>query len=70
MDVTGGAAGPVTGLAQGETLPEPRFDKVQRQKLIGAFGLDRAAYQVLSLIAPFLRGPSRTLLDRLSQGYL
>jgi len=35
-----------------------------------AFGLDRAAYQVLSLIAPFLRGPSRTLLDRLSQGYL
>jgi len=32
--------------------------------------LDRAAYQVLSLIAPFLRGPSRTLLARLSQGYL
>ena len=32
--------------------------------------LDRAAHQVLSLIAPFLRGPSRTLLARLSQGYL
>jgi AcrR family transcriptional regulator len=32
--------------------------------------LDRAAYQVLSLIAPFLRGPSRTLLARLSEGYL
>jgi AcrR family transcriptional regulator len=32
--------------------------------------LERAAYQVLSLIAPFLRGPSRTLLARLSQGYL
>lgn len=34
------------------------------------WSLDRAAYQVLSLIAPFLRGPSRTLLTRLSQGYL
>jgi AcrR family transcriptional regulator len=32
--------------------------------------LDRAAYQVLSLIAPFLQGPSRALLDRLSQDYL
>ncbi|HEY2862369.1 MAG TPA: TetR/AcrR family transcriptional regulator [Casimicrobiaceae bacterium] len=34
------------------------------------FSLDRAAYQVLSLIGPFLRGPSRTLLARLSLGYL
>jgi len=32
--------------------------------------LDRAAYQVLSLIAPFLRGDARTLLDRLSHDYL
>jgi AcrR family transcriptional regulator len=32
--------------------------------------LDRAAYQVLSLIAPFLQGSSRALLDRLSQDYL
>ena len=32
--------------------------------------LDRAAYQVLSLIAPFLRGDARALLDRLSQDYL
>ena len=32
--------------------------------------LDRAAYQVLSLIAPFMQGPSRELLDRLSQDYL
>jgi AcrR family transcriptional regulator len=32
--------------------------------------LDRAAYQVLSLIAPFLRGSSRALLARLSRGYL
>jgi len=32
--------------------------------------LDRAAYQVLSLIAPFLHGEARALLDRLSQAYL
>lgn len=32
--------------------------------------LDRAAYQVLSLVAPFLRGDARTLLDRLSRDYL
>jgi AcrR family transcriptional regulator len=32
--------------------------------------LDRAAYQVLSLIAPFLRGDARVLLDRLSHDYL
>ena len=31
--------------------------------------LDRAAYQVLSLIAPFLRGEARRLLDRLSRDY-
>jgi AcrR family transcriptional regulator len=36
----------------------------------GAINLDRAAYQVLSLIAPFLRGKDRALLDRLSQDYL
>jgi AcrR family transcriptional regulator len=32
--------------------------------------LDRAAYQVLSLIAPFLLGTSRDLVDRLSRDYL
>ena len=35
-----------------------------------AVSLDRAAYQVLSLIAPFLRGDARALLDRLSPDYL
>jgi AcrR family transcriptional regulator len=35
-----------------------------------AVSLDRAAYQVLSLIAPFLRGDARVLLDRLSRDYL
>jgi AcrR family transcriptional regulator len=36
----------------------------------GAVSLGRAAYQVLSLIAPFLRGDARALLERLSQDYL
>ena len=36
----------------------------------GTVNLDHAAYQVLSLIAPFLRGSARTLLDRLSHDYL
>ncbi len=35
-----------------------------------AINLDRAVYQVLSLIAPFLRGDARMLLDRLSRDYL
>jgi AcrR family transcriptional regulator len=36
----------------------------------GAISLDRAAFQVLSLIAPYLRGSARALLDRLSYDYL
>jgi AcrR family transcriptional regulator len=32
--------------------------------------LGRAAYQVLSLVAPFLRGEARALIDRLSAEYL
>ena len=32
--------------------------------------LGRAAYQVLSLVAPFLRGEARELIDRLSAEYL
>jgi AcrR family transcriptional regulator len=35
-----------------------------------AISLDRAAYQVLSLIAPYLRGRARALVDRLSHDYL
>jgi AcrR family transcriptional regulator len=35
-----------------------------------AISLDRAAYQVLSLISPFLRGNAHRLLDRLSQDYV
>jgi AcrR family transcriptional regulator len=35
-----------------------------------AVSLDRAAYQVLALIAPFLRGDARALVERLSAEYL
>jgi len=35
-----------------------------------AVSLDRAAYQVLALIAPFLRGDARALVERLSVEYL
>ena len=37
---------------------------------IGTISLDRAAFQVLSLIAPYLRGSARALVDRLSRDYL
>jgi len=35
-----------------------------------AFALNRAAYQTLSLVSPFLRGDARALLDRLRRDYL
>jgi AcrR family transcriptional regulator len=35
-----------------------------------AISLDRAAYQVLALIAPYLLGGGRTLIDRLGEDYL
>lgn len=37
---------------------------------VHSISLERAAYQVLSLIAPFLHGPARTLLTQLSRNYL
>jgi AcrR family transcriptional regulator len=40
------------------------------QRSQASVNLDRAVYQVLSLIAPFLRGDDRALLDRLSRDYL
>jgi len=35
-----------------------------------AVSLDRAAYQVLALIAPYLVGDGRALIERLGQDYL
>jgi AcrR family transcriptional regulator len=47
------------------------YQKISRgEQAPGEANLDRAAYQVLSLIAPFLRGNARALLDRLGQDYV
>ncbi len=35
-----------------------------------AISLDRAAYQVLALIAPYLVGDGRALIERLGEDYL
>ena len=49
---------------------------ISYQKLAGGerdtevISLDRAAFQVLSLIAPYLRGSARALVERLSRDYL
>jgi AcrR family transcriptional regulator len=63
----------IAALAENVTLIATYW--ISFQKLSAAergtapISLDRAAYQVLSLIAPFLRGDARRLLDRLSRDY-
>jgi hypothetical protein len=37
---------------------------------VAAVSLDRAAYQVLALIAPYLVGDGRALIERLGEDYL
>jgi AcrR family transcriptional regulator len=47
------------------------YQRVAARQADGATAnLDRAAYQVLSLIAPFLQGSARALVDRLSRDYM
>jgi AcrR family transcriptional regulator len=64
----------VAALAQNAVLVATYWLSYQKilavEGRLDAVNLDHAAYQVLSLIAPFLRGDARTLLDRLSQNYL
>ena len=64
----------VAALAQNAVLVATYWLSYQKilavEGRLDAINLDQAAYQVLSLIAPFLRGDARTLLDRLSQNYL
>jgi AcrR family transcriptional regulator len=64
----------VAALAQNVVLVATYWLSYQKilavDRRLDAINLDHAAYQVLSLIAPFLRGDARTLLDRLSQNYL
>jgi AcrR family transcriptional regulator len=46
------------------------YQNITSEHARAEMNLDRAAYQVLSLIAPFLRGDARALLDRLGRDYL
>ena len=65
----------IAALASNATLVATYWMSFQR---IGAHGsgdaaavsLDRAAYQVLALIAPYLLGDGRALIERLGQDYL
>ena len=45
-----------------------KISSTTRDESVGSLG--RAAYQVLSLIAPFLEGSNRALLEKLSEDYL
>ena len=64
----------IAALAQNVALVATYWISYQKitagERAAEAINLDRAAYQVLSLIAPFLRGDARALLDRLSRDYL
>ena len=61
-------------LAENVTLVATYWISYQKlssgQREMEGINLDRAAYQVLSLIAPFLRGDARALLERLSSDYV
>jgi AcrR family transcriptional regulator len=46
------------------------YQRIAAGERADAVSLDRAAYQVLALIAPFLRGDARTLVERLGSEYL
>ncbi len=63
----------ISALAQNVSLIATYWISYQKisagERAAEAVNLDRAAYQVLSLIAPFLRGDAQRLLQRLSQDY-
>ena len=46
------------------------YQRISAERPNDAMSLDRAAYQVLSIIAPFLRGDARALVERLGGEYL
>jgi AcrR family transcriptional regulator len=64
----------ITALADNVALVATYWISYQKisagERAAEAVSLDRAAYQVLALIAPFLRGNARALLARLSRDYL
>src|SRR5439155_767299 len=71
---TADIAGEIGTLAENVTLVATYWISYQKlssgQREMEGINLDRAAYQVLSLIAPFLRGDARALLERLSSDYV
>jgi len=46
------------------------YQRISGERPQNTVSLDRAAYQVLSIIAPFLRGDARALVERLGREYL
>jgi AcrR family transcriptional regulator len=64
----------IASLAESVALVATYWISYQRITTAGrspdAVSLDRAAYQVLSIIAPFLRGDARALVERLGDEYL
>ena len=46
------------------------YQRISAERPNDVVSLDRAAYQVLSIIAPFLRGEARALVERLGGEYL
>ena len=46
------------------------YQRISAERPTDAVKLDRAAYQVLSMMAPFLRGDARALVERLGDEYL
>jgi AcrR family transcriptional regulator len=46
------------------------YQRISAERPSDPVSLDRAAYQVLSIIAPFLRGDARALVERLGGEYL
>jgi len=46
------------------------YQRISAERSSDTVSLDRAAYQVLSIIAPFLRGDARALVERIGGEYL
>jgi len=69
------ASGDAIGaLGENVTLVATYWISYQRifagERAVDAVNLDRAAYQVLSLVTPWLHGSERALLDRMRRDYL
>jgi hypothetical protein len=48
----------------------PSFAALGRRSLDAGSALGQGAYQVMALVAPYLQGDARRLLDRLARSYV